>query len=218
MTTASATAAIRVMVVDDHPLLRDGVMSMLARDPEFEVVGKDVDTAQKALSEIATRQPDVVLLDLGLPDGNGVDVCARVQADFPRVRILVLTLATGERMVMNAFRAGAHGYAVKTARVASVQFAVRAVAHEGVYIDPRIAHIVVKHATKGRRANGPFGLTSQELHVLELVALKLSNHDIACQMGLSIETVKTHLRHAMKKLGVDDRRSAVEVMLRNGII
>lgn len=218
MAPASATGTVRVLIVDDHPLLRDGVRTMLETDPAFEVVGEEADTAARALSEIGRLQPDILMLDLGLPDGHGSDICARVQAEYPRVRVLVLTLATNESSVMGAFRSGAHGYAVKTADRESLLAAVRAVAKDGTYIDPRIAHIVVKHAIKGQRARGPYNLTPQEIHVLELVVVKLSNPEIACQMGISVETVKTHLRHAMKKLGADDRHSAVQVMIRSGII
>lgn len=215
--STTTTVTIRVLIVDDHPLLREGVAMMLSAGPDFEVVGA-VGTAREALAEVARLEPDVAIIDLTLPDGDGIDVCARIQAEHPRVRLLVLTRTQADRFVMNAFRAGAHGFVVKTADPSEMVHAVRAVASDETYVDPRVAHCIVKAATRGRTARGPFGLTGQELHVMELVHLNLSNHQIACQLGLSVETVKTHLRHAMQKLGVDDRWSAVRVLTNEGLL
>jgi DNA-binding NarL/FixJ family response regulator len=215
--TVTKSETITVVIVDDHPLLREGLAAVFEGDPAFEVVG-EASSVREAIAEIGRLQPTVAVVDLNLPDGSGADVCAHVQAAHPRVRLLVLTRYSAERMVLNAFNAGAHGFALKSAAPEWVREAVRLVAANEIYVDPQVAQFLVKAATRGRRVPGPYGLTSQELRVLGLVAEGKTNPEIGHALGLSIDTVKTHLRHATQKLGVDDRRSAAEIVMQEGIV
>jgi len=207
---------IRIVIVDDHPLLREGLAAVLSSDDDFKVVG-EASTVKGAIAEIEEHEPDVAIVDLNLADGSGSDVCAHVQASKPKVRLLVLTRYTAERMVLNSFNAGAHGFLLKSAAAESVRGAVRLVAANETFIDPQVAQYLVKAATRGRRAAGPYGLTSQELRVLALVADGRTNPEIAHELDVSVDTVKTHLRHATQKLGVEDRRSAADIVVQEGL-
>lgn len=208
---STITRTIRVLVVDDHPLLREGLVAVLGTHPAFVVVGA-VGSARAAIADVARLEPDVVVVDLKLDDGDGADVCAWVQAEYPRVRLLVFTRWTADRIVMKAFRSGAHGYVVKTTDPTGFLAAIRSVAEGGTYVDPTIADGVIKTITAGRRDNGSHGLTTQELRVMELVGQGMTNRAAADHLGLSVDTVKTHVRHAMRKLQARDRRSAARIL------
>lgn len=214
MPSRTSTQAIRVVIVDDHPLLREGLAVVLEQDPSIEIVAS-VEDARGALSAIATFQPDVAIIDLRLPDGDGADVCAHVQAEYPRVGLLVFTRSTGEHFVMKAFRSGADGYAVKSADAMQILTATRVVAGGDSYIDPLVADCVIDTATAGKRPEDPHGLTRQERRAVELAATGMKNRQVAVELELSVETVKTHLRHAMRKLGVDDRGSLAGALQRD---
>lgn len=217
MMPVTATRVIRVLVVDDHPLFREGLVAALLRDPAFEVVGT-AETARDALAAIARLDPDLVIAELNLPDARGTDLCARLQSAHPRARLLVLTGTTAGRVAMNAFRSGARGFVVKTAFPAEVVSAARAVASNESYVDPQVAHTVVKEAVQSRGPANPHGLSGQELRVLELVHLGLPDHQIASQLGTSTETVLTYIGRAIQRLGVPDRRAAVRMLRREGVL
>lgn len=205
---------IRALVVDDHPMFRQGVASVLEASAEIEVVGQAGST-REARTLIKQVRPDIVLIDIRLPDGDGVDLCAELRETS--IKVVVLSQFSADRIVLRAFLRGAHGYVVKESEPEVLRQAVRAVMGGATFVDPRVAAKVVAAATKGPRAKGPYGLTPQELRVVELLPKRFSNREIARQLGLSEETVKTHLRHALRKLQVEDRTSAAAMVVEAGL-
>jgi DNA-binding NarL/FixJ family response regulator len=208
---------IRILVVDDHPVVREGISAILAAEPDFEVVGQ-VATGEQAVTHVGRAKPDVVVLDVRLPGMSGVDVCASITTHHPRTRVVMLTSFPSENLILSAFAAGARGFAVKESEPAILRMAVRTVTTGGTFVDPRTAGKLVILATKGRRAKGPFGLTLQEMRVVELLPRGLSNKEIGRELGVSEQTVKTHLHHAMKKLHAADRAEAAAIAVREGLI
>lgn len=207
---------VRILVVDDHPVVREGVAAVLADDPDFTVVGQ-LGTAEAALEELARNEPDVLVLDIRLPGMNGTDACELVAQRHPRVKVVALTSFANENTMLAAFTAGAKGFAVKESEPSVLRQAVRTVSAGGIYIDPRIAGKLVMLATKGRRAKGPHGLTLMEMRVADLLPKGMTNREIGRQLGISEQTVKTHLRNLMRKLGARDRTEAAALAQREGL-
>lgn len=207
---------IRILVVDDHPVVREGLVSVLADDPEFAVVGQ-AGSAEEAIQEASRLEPDVAVLDVRLPGMNGTDACGLLHAKHPRLRVIALTSFPNESTILAAFAAGARGFAVKESEPSVLRQAVRTVVGNGTYIDPRVAGKLVHLATRGRRAKGPLGLTLQEMRVAELLPRGLSNREIGRQLEISEQTVKTHLRNVMRKLGARDRTEAAALAQRQGL-
>lgn len=205
-----------VYLVDDHPVVREGLAAILASEPEFSVVGQAA-SGEQALHEIARLEPDVVVLDLRLPGISGADVCKQLRERFPRLRGLILTSFPSEASMVESFSAGARGFAVKESRPQLLREAVRTVARGDTYVDPRIAAKLVALATKNVKAKGPYGLTRQEMRVLAFLPRGLRNRQIGHEMGISEQTVKTHLRNAMAKLGAKDRAEAASIATRQGL-
>ena len=207
---------IRILVVDDHPVVREGYAAILATEPDFTVVGQAGD-GHEALRSIPQARPDVVLLDMRLPGMSGVAVCKVLARDYPQVRILVLTSYPNKTAMVEAHRAGAHGFLGKTTDRTILRKAVRTVAAGGTMFDTQLMGTGPGRRAVGPRAKGPFGLTTQEMRVLELVPKGLTNVEIAKHLGISPETVKSHLAHAMRKLQVRDRTEAGAVAIREGL-
>lgn len=207
---------IRIMVVDDHPVVREGVAAVLSDEPDFTVVGQ-LGTAEQALEELARNEPDVLVLDIRLPGMHGTEACELVTRRYPRVRVIALTSFANESTMLAAFAAGAKGFAVKESEPSVLRQAVRTVTSGGIYIDPRVAGKLVTLATKGRRAKGPHGLTLMEMRVADLLPKGLTNREIGRQLGISEQTVKTHLRNLMRKLGARDRTEAAALAQREGL-
>jgi len=208
---------IRILLVDDHPVVRDGLAAILTSEEDFRVVGQ-ASTGQEALQLADDGQAtDVVILDVRLPDMTGIALCSTLRQRSPRIRAIVFTSFPSDVTMLEAFAAGAKGFLAKESHVDSLRQAVRTVAEGGTFIDPRLAHKLVVLATKGRRAKGPFGLTMQEMRVLELVPRGLSNAQIGRELGISEQTIKTHLYSAMRKLGVSNRTEAASLARREGL-
>jgi DNA-binding NarL/FixJ family response regulator len=201
---------IRVLVVDDHPLFRDGVVAALLTAPDVEVVGEAGDVAG-AISAAAELVPDVVLMDLQLPDGSGVDATRAVLDRTPSVRVLVMTMSDDDEAVVASMRAGARGYVIKGTGRDDVLHAVRTVAGGGAVFSPAVAD----------RLGGLFGslaavpgkvafpsLTAREREVLDLVARGYDNRRIARELFLSDKTVRNHVSNVLTKLDVEDRAEA----------
>ncbi|MDQ3951830.1 MAG: response regulator transcription factor [Actinomycetota bacterium] len=207
---------IRILVVDDHPVVREGLIAILGDDPGFVVCGQ-AGTATEAVAEAARLHPDVVVLDVRLPGATGVEVCADLAARVPSTRVVMLTSFPNDGVMMNAFAAGARGFVLKESEPEVIRQAVRTVAEGATYADPKVAGKLVALATRGRRAKGPFDLTLQEMRVLELLPRGLTNHEIGDRLGIGENTVKTHLRNLMRKLGARDRVEAAAIALREGL-
>jgi DNA-binding NarL/FixJ family response regulator len=205
-----------VLLVDDHPLLRQGVAQVLNDADDLEVVGEEA-SAEAAFRSIDRVAPDIVVIDVELPGMDGVDACASMLHSHARLKVVILTRHTNEGVMLRALAAGAKGFLVKESDPDRLRHAVRTVADGGTYVDPQVTGKLVLLATKGRRARGPFGLTVQEMRVIELLPGGLTNAEIATELCLSVNTVKTHLRRAMSKMQVHDRTEAAVLAQREGI-
>ncbi len=204
-------SVIRVVVVDDHPLFRDGVRAALSGAEDVDVVGEAADVAG-ALEVVAELRPAVVLMDLNLPDGSGVDATRRLTAVAPEVRVLVMTMSTDDDAVVAAMRAGARGFVVKGAGRRDLVDSVRTVAEGGAVFSPVVADRLAGYfagltAVPAREAFPQ--LTDREREVLDLIARGLDNRRIARELVLSDKTVRNHVSNVLAKLEVDDRAEAV---------
>jgi len=204
--------SIRLLVVDDHPVVRAGIVGLLAGEPDLEVVGEAGDGAQ-ACDLAAALQPDVVLMDLRMPVMDGTTATERILAATPTVRVVVLTTYETDADILRAVEAGATGYLLKDTPRDDLVAAVRAVAGGETVLAPSVARRLVA----GVR-NAAERLTARELEVLAAVARGGSNAQIGVELFISEATVKTHLLRIFAKLGVDDRTRAVTVALERGIL
>ncbi|HEY8761457.1 MAG TPA: response regulator transcription factor [Candidatus Dormibacteraeota bacterium] len=198
---------IRVVIVDDHELLREGTRQILQRDATIEVIA-EASRGDQAVEVVARLQPDVVLLDLRLPGLPGIEVARRIAQLSPATRVLVLSAYDEEDYVLEALQAGAAGYLLKTAPSNELLEAVRAVAAGATVLEPSVSAALARRWT---RADGPGGtdLSVRELEVLRLTAHGMANKEIAGKLGLSLRTVEGHLNRTFGKLGVASRTEAV---------
>jgi DNA-binding NarL/FixJ family response regulator len=205
-----------VYITDDHPLVRQGIAEVLADEPDFTIVGESANGEQ--LVRDANRvQPNVAVVDVQLPGIDGYEVCDKLRRRHPRIRVVILTTHAHERALLAAFTAGARGFAVKSSAPEVLRQAVRTVAAGGTFIDPNVAHKLVALATKGRKAKGPHDLTLAEMRVLELLPHGARNREIAEELCVSEQTVKTHVSHVLAKLGARDRAQAAAIAMREGL-
>ncbi|MDX3642008.1 response regulator transcription factor [Streptomyces sp. MB09-02B] len=211
--STSAGPTIRVLLADDHPVVRDGLAAMLSTQPDLTVVGEAASGAE-ALRRTASLAPDVVLMDLQMPEMDGTTATAAIRAAHPEVRVLVLTTYDTDADITAAVDAGAVGYLLKDTGRHELCEAVRTAARGGAPLSPTVAAKVLAHMRGDRGA----GLSGRELEVLSAVARGQSNKQIARALRLSEATVKTHLLHIYAKLDVRDRTAAVTAALGRGII
>ncbi len=204
---------IRVLVVDDHPVVRSGLVGLLDVEDDLEVVGEAGDGAE-AVARVAALVPDVVLMDLRMPRMDGAAATGAILAAHPAVRVLVLTTYDTDADIVRAVEAGATGYLLKDTPRAQLVEAVRTAARGGTVLAPAVAARLVS------RMRGPAveALTPREVEVLAAVARGLSNADIGRALFIGEATVKTHLLRVFAKLGVDDRTRAVTVAMERGIL
>jgi len=207
------TKPVRILVVDDHTIVRQGLRSILDLEPDFTVVGEAADAPQ-AIEQTARLRPDVVLLDLMLSDrepAEGLDVCAELRAKFDDVSVVVLTTFLDERLLLGALRRGASGYALKDVDTVELARIIRTVHGGQCAFDPRSAELAVRSLTGQPGQPGPPAgvLTNRELEVIRLVAQGATNMRVARELFVSESTVKYHLRTAMRKLGASDRTELV---------
>jgi DNA-binding NarL/FixJ family response regulator len=209
-TVATRAAAIRVLIADDHPILRAGLVSVLMREKDIEVVGEAAD-GQRAIALAREWKPDVVLMDLRMPVLDGVSAIEVIARECPATRVLALTSYDGDADVRRALKAGARGYLLKDMLVTSLVVAVRTV-HRGQRVMPS--------SVAERLAEFLFDpdLSPRELEVLRLMARGLGNKGIAAAIGRSDETIKVHVKSIFTKLGVHDRTEAVTVALARGLL
>jgi DNA-binding NarL/FixJ family response regulator len=201
---------IRVFCVDDHPLLREGIAAIVRSHPDMELVG-EASTGGEAIERFREFQPDVTLMDLRLPDMNGLDAMIAIRSDFPEARLIILTTFEGDVEMQRALAAGARGYLLKNMPPRDLAEAIRHVHAGNKRIPPQVAAKLAEHL-------GEEPLTPRELDVLQHLAGGNRNRDIARQLFISEETVKVHIKHIMEKLAASDRTQAVAIALRRGII
>lgn len=208
--TADGTAPVRMVVVDDHPVFRMGMVALLATVEHFDVVG-EAESVDEAISVTAGSAPDVVLMDLQLGEGSGVEATRRIVEEHPTVGVLVVTMMDDDDSVFAAMRAGARGYLLKGAGPADIQRAVEAVGRGEVLLGPQVASRALGYLT-GARRDGPIPfpeLTEREREILDLVAAGLDNSAVGRRLGVSPKTVRNHLSNVFTKLQVADRAQAI---------
>ncbi len=205
---------IRIVVVDDHPVVREGLVASLEDDPEFQVVGA-AGSAEDALPLVAAQRPDLVLLDLELPGISGLKAIPAFAAASPASRILILTAYDTDERVLGAIRAGARGYLLKGASLDEIARAIRIVHGGESYLEPRIATKVLSQLGPRTR---PAALSAREREVLRRVAGGQSNKQIAPALGITERTVKFHVTSILNKLGADNRAQAVALAARRGLL
>ncbi len=202
---------LRVLVVDDHPLFREGVRAVLAAEPSMEVAGEAA-SGSEAVTAAAELQPDVVVMDLQMPGLNGIEATRQIVGASPHIAVLILTMFEDDESVFAAMRAGARGYLLKEGSPEQIALAVRAVSCGETILGPPVAKRVIQYFTspQGRTAPGAFPqLTDREREVLDLIASGQNNALIARQLHLSLKTVRNHVSNIFTKLQVADRAQAI---------
>ena len=209
---------IRVLIVDDHTVVRDGLSSMLGREDDIEVVG-EAENGLEGVEQATLLKPDVVLMDLRMPELDGVEAMRRIREQLPEINFLVLTTFDTDEYIYDAIEAGAKGFLLKDASREDLFKAVRAVARGESLIEPGIAARVLNRFAQLSRESAPQELLSErERQVLDLLAKGSANKEIAASLSLSESTIKTHVANIFQKLEVNDRTSAVTQALQRGII
>lgn len=219
MSTSSETQSIRVLIVEDDPMMQLGLEQSLSSAANITVVGQ-VEDGYTAVEAAQRLKPDVIVMDIGLPRQDGIAATQQIKSAQPEVRVVMLTSHTTENEVVGALSSGADAYCVKGTSVDRLLTAINA-AHEGAsYLDPQVARQVMDHLKPAAsvEVNAVGQLSQRELEVLKLMVEGLSNPEIAAILYLSPNTVKTHVRGIMNKLAVDDRVQAAVVALRAGLV
>jgi DNA-binding NarL/FixJ family response regulator len=208
---------IRVVIVDDHAIVRAGIRALFSCEPDVEVVGEAGD-GPGALSQVERTSPDVLLADLSIPALSGVEIIARARALNPRMRVLVLSMHTAAEYVRPALRAGANGYVVKGSGLEDLVKALRLVAAGERFLDPRVEAVARVDEPASATRDDLERLTSREREVLQLVAEGQTNRQIAERLGLSPKTVDAHRTNLMRKLDLHDAQALTRFALRRGMI
>ncbi|MGH2437546.1 MAG: response regulator [bacterium] len=198
------------MSIDDHPLLREGIATIIRAQPDMDLVGQAAD-ARDGIRVYREEKPDVTLMDLRLPDMNGIDALIAIRAEFVNARVIMLSTFQGDVDIQRALAAGARGFLLKTMPPNELVACIRQV-HKGKKCVPAdvAAHLANYFAEEA--------LTAREVEILELIAAGNRNRDVADALSISEDTVKVHVKHAMEKLGANDRTEAVVIAVRRGII
>lgn len=204
------TRAIRVLCVDDHPLMREGISAVIRNEPDMLLVGEAV-SGREAVESFRTNRPDVTLMDLRLPDISGIEALQQIRREFDNARIVVLTTFEGDADIRRALEAGAFGYLLKTVPRQEIVEVIRKVSKGQRCVPPEVASQLAQHL-------GQEPLSRREIEVLEKIASGNRNSDIASMLFISEDTVKGHVKRIMEKLGANDRTEAVSIGLRRGII
>ena len=198
------------MVVDDHPLLREGIASVIHREPDIHLAA-EASNGLEAIDRFAIHRPDVTLMDLQMPEMDGLTAVGAIRARWPDARIVMLTTYRGDAQALRALRAGACGYLLKSMIFEELMYAIRAVHAGGKHIPREIAAELAVHVTDD-------ALSQRELEVLKRVAAGNSNRKVAALLGVTEETVKAHMKNIMNKLSANDRTHAVTIALKRGIL
>lgn len=201
---------IRILAVDDHPVFRQGIAGLIEGQADMTLVG-EASNGREAIQQFRAQRPDVTLMDLQMPDMNGLDAIIAIRNEFPQARIVVLTTYTGDIQVLRALKAGAQGYLLKNLLHKELLQTIRAVHAGKKALSPEASHEIASHATDD-------ALTPAEVAVLRLIAAGNANKQISYQLSISEETVKSRVKNILSKLGANDRTHAAMIGLKRGII
>ena len=201
---------IRILVVDDHPLLRQGIAGLVGGQPDMSLVA-EASNGREAILQFRAHRPDVTLMDLQMPEMNGLDAIAAIRGEYPEARIVVLTTYTGDVQVLRALKAGARAYLLKNLLHKELLETIRAVHAGKKTLSPELSYQLAEHATDD-------ALTPAEIAVLRLIAAGNANKQIADQLSITEETVKGRVKNILSKLGANDRTHAAMIGLKRGII
>jgi DNA-binding NarL/FixJ family response regulator len=208
---------IRVLVVDVHAIVREGICSLLARRKDIEVVGQAAD-GQQALAACASLRPDVALMEISMPEMNGLEATREIRRSFPGIRILVLSQYENKEYVIPLLRAGVAGFIAKRARASELADAIRAVYFEGAFLQPNLTRAVVEGVTNTSDSDPQCILTEREKQVVRLVTDGMSSREIAIELELSVKTVDTHRANIMEKLNIHSSAELIKYAIREGIV
>ena len=206
----SDSSVIRILTVDDHPLFRSGVAALLASQPDMQLVGEAAN-GREAILQFRTHRPDVTLMDLQMPEMNGLEATIAIRAEFPEARIIVLTTFAGDVQVLRALQAGARGYLLKTLLDKELLSTIRSVHSGKKTLSAEASYQLAEHATDE-------SLTPAEVEVLRLIAAGNANKQIADRLAVTEDTIKGRVKNILSKLGANDRTHAAIIGMKRGII
>jgi DNA-binding NarL/FixJ family response regulator len=206
----AGTNSIRILAVDDHPLFRSGIAALLATQPDMSLVA-EASNGREAIERFRAHHPDITLMDLQMPEMNGLDAMIAIRGEFPEARIIVLTTYTGDIQVMRAMKTGARAYLLKNLLDKELLETIRAVYAGKKTLSPEASYELAEHATDDT-------LTPGEIDVLRLIAAGNANKQIAAALSITEETVKGRVKNILSKLGANDRTHAAMIGLKRGII
>ncbi|NLG69234.1 MAG: response regulator transcription factor [Firmicutes bacterium] len=209
---------IRVVVADDHTIVREGLVMILRSAPDIEVVGEASD-GEQAVAMVQQSQPDVVVMDISMPGTSGLEAIRRIRRDWPQVKVLALTIHESEDYILHVLRAGVHGYVVKRAAGQELLSAIRAVMRGESYLHPAIVQVVLSdYLHRLEHGQEEPLLTEREREIVRLIAEGYKNREIAQRLNISLKTVETHRANIMQKLNINDRVQLVRFAIRTRLI
>jgi DNA-binding NarL/FixJ family response regulator len=210
--------AVRILIADDHTLLRAGLRALLENLPDVEVVA-EAGNGREALAAVAAHRPNVVLTDIAMPEINGLELAERLAREFPEIRTIILSMHSQEEYVCRAIQAGAAGYLVKDSGTFELRLAIQAVTRGESYLSPAVSkHVIADYLRRtGGEASGPGPLTPRQREIIHLIALGQNTKAIARTLGISAKTVETHRAQIMDRLEIHDIPGLVRYAIRNGM-
>jgi len=206
----TATSVIRILTVDDHPLLRGGISALLSGQADMEVIA-ECSNGREAIQQFRANRPDITLMDLQMPEMSGLDAIIAIRGEFPEARIIVLTTYAGDVQALRALQAGARAYLLKASVHKELLETIRAVHAGKKTLSPQVSYEIAEHATDD-------ALTKAEIEVLQLIAAGNANKQIADQLSITEDTVKGRVKNILSKLGASDRTHAAMIGIKRGII
>jgi DNA-binding NarL/FixJ family response regulator len=209
--------SIRILIADDHTLMRKGLKNLIAGFADCEVAG-DVADGREAVRLARALSPDVVLLDITMPELNGLDACQRILREQPQIKVILLSMHADEDYVLRGITAGAKGYVLKDAAPEELEQALRLVARGGTFLSPQVTGVVVEQLRRGVKDAQEIELSARQREVLQLIAEGHSTRDIAEKLHISVKTVETHRSQVMQKLDVHDVAGLTRYAMRIGLI